>query len=384
MQATSKISSIWKQAEVTSGYATGVSLHSHTSMSEESLIFIQTMGMELPGVKKLYAHYAKHCVDRHGLTLNFESAHWRPPLMPRVAYDLEVKQIQDLGLRAMVSITDHDNIEAPMLLRTVPEARAIPVSLEWSAPYGRTCFHMGIHNLPSAEGRAWMDRFQALTAKPNDTETLLTLNDLHAIPNVLVVFNHPMWDLYSIGKEAHRAEMMRFIHEAGPSIHALELNGLRHARENREVRELASETGHLLISGGDRHGTEPNANINLTNAANFNDFVHEIRDERRSHVLFMHQYAQPWKLRILRSTLDAVSDFPEFTQGWQRWDERCFHQDKHGVMRPMIELWDGGRLPKPLQIGLKVVRMARNATVARSIGMVFPGENDFRANYEVL
>jgi hypothetical protein len=384
MQATSNISSIWKQAEVTSGYSTGVSLHSHTSMSEESLIFIQTMGMELPGVKKLYAHYSKHCLQHHGLTLDFESAHWRPPLMPRVAYDLEAKQIQELGLRAMVSISDHDNIEAPMLLRTVPEARTIPVSLEWSAPYGRTCFHMGIHNLPSADGRSWMDRFQALTAKPNDAETLAALRDLHAIPQVLIVFNHPMWDLYSIGREEHRVEMMRFIKEAGPSIHALELNGLRHARENREVRELASETGYLLISGGDRHGTEPNANINLTNATNFNDFVHEIRDERRSHVLFMQQYAQPWKLRILRSTLDAVSDFPEFTAGWQRWDERSFHKDAKGVMRPMSELWNDGKPPALLKLGVRVVRMARNATVARSIGMVFPGENDFRANYEVL
>jgi hypothetical protein len=353
-------------------------------MSEESLIFIQTMGMELPGVKKLYAHYAEHCRRVHGLTLNFESAHWRPPLMPRMAYDLEAKQIQDLGLRAMVSISDHDNIEAPMLLRTVPEARAIPVSVEWSAPFGRTCFHMGIHNMPSADGRMWMDRMQELTAKPNDEETLALLRDLHAVPQVLIVFNHPMWDLYSIGKDAHRAEMMRFINDAGATIHALELNGLRHARENREVRELARETGHLLISGGDRHGIEPNANINLTNATNFNEFVHEIRDERRSHVLFMEQYAQPWKLRILRSTLDAVTDFPEFTPGWQRWDERSFHQDAKGVMRPMIELWDGGKLPRPLAVGIKVVRMARNATVARSIGMVFPGENDFRANYEVL
>ncbi len=384
MRVTSKISSIWKQADATAGYSTGVSLHSHTSMSEESLIFIQTMGMELPGVKKLYAFYAKHCLDRHGLTLDFESAHWRPPLMPRMAYDLEAKQIQELGLRAMVSITDHDNIEAPMLLRTVPEARAIPVSMEWSAPFGRTCFHMGIHNLPSADGRMWMDRFQALTAKPNDEETLSALRELHAIPQVLIVFNHPMWDLYSIGRNAHRAEMMRFIHQAGKSIHAVELNGLRHARENREVSDLARETGHLLISGGDRHGMEPNANINLTNATNFNDFVHEIREERRSHVLFMQQYAQPWKLRILRSTLDAVTDFPEFTAGWQRWDERSFHKDAQGVMRPMSELWHDGKLPRPLAVGIRVVRMARNATVARSIGMVFPGDNEWGANYEVL
>ena len=57
----------------------------------------------------------------------------------------------------MVSITDHDNINAPMLLRTVPSARQIPVSVEWSAPYGGVQdFHLGIHNLPSARAKQWM------------------------------------------------------------------------------------------------------------------------------------------------------------------------------------------------------------------------------------
>jgi hypothetical protein len=57
----------------------------------------------------------------------------------------------------MVSITDHDNIKAPMLLRTVPSARQIPVSVEWSAPYGgMQSFHLGVHNLPSARAAEWM------------------------------------------------------------------------------------------------------------------------------------------------------------------------------------------------------------------------------------
>jgi hypothetical protein len=301
-----------------------------------------------------------------------------------MAHDLEQGQITTLGLCSMVSITDHDNIDAPMLLRTVPHARAIPVSVEWSAPYGRTCFHLGIHNLPSADGRAWMDRFAAATAAKDDAEITSILHDLHAIPQVLIVFNHPMWDLFSVGRDVHMAEMRRFLAENGETMHAMELNGLRHATENREVTALARATGHLLISGGDRHGMEPNACINLTDATNFNDFVHEIRVEQRSSILFMQQYAQPWKLRILRSTLDAVSDFPEFTPGWQRWDDRSFHKDRAGVMRPMSELWEKGRPPAALSLGIQIVRMARNATFARSLGMAFPGENDFRPNYEIL
>src|ERR1700741_5160010 len=107
----------------------------------------------------------------------------------------------------------------------------------------------------------------------------------------------------------------------------------------------ARETGPLMISGGDRHGLEPNANINLTCATSFTEFVEEIRVERRSHVHFMDQYQERWEQRILRSTLNAVTDFPQFVPGWQRWDERVFHPDPHGVMRPLSELWVHGRPP---------------------------------------
>ncbi len=76
-------------------------------------------------------------------------------MTPKLAFDLESGQIEKLDLHSMVSITDHDNIEAPMLLRTVPSARRIPVSVEWSVPYGGVQdFHLGVHNLPSGRAQA--------------------------------------------------------------------------------------------------------------------------------------------------------------------------------------------------------------------------------------
>jgi len=112
-----------------------------------------------------------------------------------------------------------------------------------------------------------------------------------------------------------------FLQKNGAYIHALELNGLRNWEENRAVRRLADQWNIVTISGGDRHGVEPNANINLTHAECFTEFVHEIRREKRSNVLFMPQYAKPWKHRILQSTLDAIRHYPDFPQGSQRWDE---------------------------------------------------------------
>jgi hypothetical protein len=258
----------------------------------------------------------------------------------------------------MVSITDHDNINAPMLLRTVPSARAIPVSVEWSAPYGGVqSFHLGIHNLPSARAADWMRVLEDFTANPSDGELTQILAALHQEPNVLVVFNHPMWDLYLVGQQKHEFLVNEFIQKNGTWLHALELNGLRHWDENRAVRQLAAQWNMLLISGGDRHGVEPNANINLTDATSFTEFVHEIRREKKSNVLFMPQYAEPWKHRILQSTMDAIRSYPEFPQGSRTWDERVYHPDARGVVRPLTEIWPKGRAPRAIGWTIAMVAM---------------------------
>ena len=379
MQPRSKITSNWKQPLVTCAFTTGVSLHSHTSASEETLGFIHAMFVVMPGLKRVFDYYAA-CSARHGVRLDFDRANWRPPLQPKMAFDLEARQIQRLGLNSLVSITDHDTIEAAMLLRTVPSSRHIPVSVEWSVPFGQTIFHLGIHNLPSSVGMEWMRRFEAFTAEAattsveTDRKLLAMLRELHESPQVLIVFNHPLWDLHKVGA-AHVSEVRRLLREAGRCVHAIELNGLRHVKENRETARLAKETGHLVISGGDRHGLEPNANINLTAAVSFTEFVEEIRVDRVSHVHFMDQYQGRWEQRILRSTLNAVTDFPEFMPGWQRWDERTFHPDKDGVMRPLAELWPEGRVPLVMQGIVTMVRLGGVRGVSAPLSLAFPGVN---------
>src|ERR1700733_13373092 len=381
MSIQSKVTSQWKQPLATHEFTTGVSLHSHTSVSEETLGFIHAMFVVMPGLKRVFDFYADRSA-RHGVTLDYARANWRPPLQPKMAYDLESKQIQRLGLNSLVSITDHDTIEAPMLLRTVPSSRHIPVSVEWSAPFGQTIFHLGIHNIPSRDGMEWMRRFEEYTAASDanpgtaemDARLLSMLRELHESPQVLIVFNHPLWDLHKVGP-MHQTEVLRFLREAGRTIHAIELNGLRHVRENRDAAQLAKETDHLVISGGDRHGLEPNANINLTSAASFTEFVEEIRVDRVSHVHFMEQYQERWEQRIFRSTLNAVTDFPEFMPGWQRWDERAFHPDKDGVVRSFAELWPNGHAPRLLLGAIQVVRLGGVRGLSAPLSLAFPGVN---------
>jgi hypothetical protein len=383
MQPKSRISSIWNDSTAPEEYLSGVSLHSHTSMSEESMMFVHKMFAFVPGLRLMFEHYERKA-SATGFKLDFVSAHWRPPLLPKMAYDVEQRQIQNLRLEALVSITDHDTIEAPMLLRAVPSSRHIPVSVEWTVPFGATEFHLGVHNLPSADGQAWMQMFETYTLMPSERRLFAMLRELDDLPGVLLVLNHPVWDLHTVGDNVHAAELLRFLAEARGCIHALELNGLRSARENRAVAQLAREMGYLLISGGDRHSLEANANINLTQARSFRDFVDEIRVERRSHVLFMETYAKPWEQRILHSTLDVVTDFPEFIEGWRRWDDRAFHLDRDGEMRPLSQLWDGGKAPLPLRAAIQFVRMGRSRTFTRSFSLAFPDTHDPQAEMELL
>jgi hypothetical protein len=381
--AKSTISYLWCDQGATQGFRSGVSLHSHTNQSKETLSFIANMGSQLSFLRPILARMERRAHARYGVRIDYAAAYWTPPLTPKLAFDLETAQIEKLNVAPMVSISDHDNIKAPMLLRTVPSARQIPVSVEWSAPYGGVQdFHLGIHNLPSAKAQEWMSSFEDYTARPSDDRLTEILAALHAEPNVLVVFNHPMWDLFTVGQEKHRFLVNQFLQKNGQFLHALELNGLRHWEENRSVRALAENWNMLLISGGDRHGVEPNANINLTNATCFTEFVHEIRREKRSKVLFMPQYAEPWKHRILQSTIDAIRDYPEFPQGSRTWDERVYHPDARGVDTPLSELWPqvrrNGAAPWQMTALLAAVKMLGQRPVSSGLRLAWSEPRDVR------
>jgi hypothetical protein len=376
---SSAISYLWRDKDAPKGFRAGVSLHSHTNQSRETLDFLANFGNQFPVMRPLLSRLERRAEQLHGIRIDYSASYWTPPMTPKLAFDLETGQIEKLGLSPMVSITDHDNIKAPMLLRTVPSARQIPVSVEWSAPYGGSqAFHLGVHNLPSARATEWMATLQDFTAHPSDARLTEILAALHRERNVLVVFNHPMWDLYLIGKEKHQFLVNEFLQKNGAHIHALELNGLRNWEENREVRGLAEKWNMLLISGGDRHGVEPNANVNLTNATSFTEFVHEVRRERRSNVLFLPQYAEPWKHRLLQSTVDAVRHYPEFPQGSRSWDDRVFHPDAAGVVRPLSGLWPKGSAPRVLGAVIALVQLMGQGLVSGGLRLAWSDSNQLR------
>jgi len=379
----SSISYLWREPDAAKTFKTGVSLHSHTNQSKETLDFISELSKDWGILQPVIRWCEERSHRLSGIRPDYARSYWTPPLTPSLAFDLERTQIEEkLQLPGLVSITDHDDINAPLLLRSLPSARHIPVSVEWTVPFGTTAFHLGIHNLPSATGVAWMERMREFTAIPVETRAPELLRDMLAeldeLPGVLVIFNHPIWDLYRVGKDRHEVFVNEFLARHGQHVHALELNGLRNWKENREAATLASKWNQLVISGGDRHGVEPNANVNLTRAESFTEFVHEVRRERQSHVLFMPQYAEPWKHRILQSTLDAIRDYPHFPEGSRRWDQRVYHPDRKGDMQPLSELWNRGRSPRFVRGVLAAVRMMGAAPLSRGLRLAWNESGEMR------
>jgi hypothetical protein len=336
----STLTCLWKEPVAHRPYRTAVSLHGHTNRSKEGLAFIPKFAARHAALELALTAQKRRAKKRSSIAVDFSKAYWTPPLPPLAAFQLEVGQIQNvLGLSAMVSLTDHDNIEAPMLLRVVPEARRIPVSVEWSAPANGTMVHLGVHNLPSAKAESIMSHLADYTKSPSPAGLRELLATLHQIPEVLIILNHPLWDLTGVGKMRHERAIRDFAAEFGAFVHAFELSGVRSWEENREVLQFAEAWDQLVIGGGDRHGAEPNAVLNLTDAESFSEFADEVRRRKRSHVLFMPQYARPFALRVFQSLLDIVREYPDGSLGPRRWDERVFHPDLSGEHRPLASLW---------------------------------------------
>jgi hypothetical protein len=376
----SQISCLWKQPDIARKYRTAVSLHSHTNQSKESLLFIPAFAEKWPllrwALNEQCKKSRKHQVD-------FSQAYWTPPLPPKMAFEVESNQIEvDLNLMSLVSLTDHDSIGAPTVLRQMPEPVQIPFAVEWSVPFEGAVFHLGIHNLPESQAHLIMDDLAAYTRNPSAPRLMELLTALQDIPDVLIVFNHPHWDQYCLGQSTFRHKVGRFLECHKEYLHALELNAMRCWTENKSVVDLAAAWQLPLISGGDRHGCEPSGALNLTCASSFPEFINEIRRDRVSHIVFMPQYAELLGIRFMQTVIDTIRDYPEHPVGSRRWDDRVFHMDSQtGYHRPLSALW---KAPPPF-LGkiFSIFRMVENASVRRALNFTFRGKSELQAAPDV-
>jgi hypothetical protein len=323
-----------------SGFAAAVSLHAHTFHSREVMSDIPAYITRIPILGARF----ESAVDRRRGTdfaVDFSKGWWHPPISPRALFDSEAAQIDErFGLRSIVSLTDHDDIAGGLELQRWFAPERAPVSFEWTVPFRTGYFHLGVHGLPLPAASEWYTRLASFTAGTS-RETLTDILQALIAAGVLVVFNHPLWDLAAVGEEAHVGALRAFLEDYQRLLHAVEINGYRSWRENGGVRRLSVERGMPLISGGDRHALAPNAVLNLTHATTFAEFAAEVR-EGVSHVVIMPEYDEHLAARVLASVGDVLASRRLPRAGLQRWTDRVTCESE-GTIRPLSHHWpDGG------------------------------------------
>ncbi len=359
----------WKDAAAAGRFRTGVSLHSHTLHSRESLDFIYHAATRFPILSAALRQGECAHKKRHGTPLDLTRGWWTPPLGPHDGWLLEKSQIEALNQDAIVSITDHDNIEAPVSLQVLDECRGTPISVEWTVPFGPTFFHLGVHNLPAGRARMLWTEMDSYRQKPGGSHLNDLLPALASMDQVLIVFNHPLWDERGIGQAAHRETALEFLRRFGPSLHAVELNGLRPWKENRDVIALGRAVGKPVISGGDRHAIEPNAILNFTNAGTFGEFAEEVRDGWSS-VFVMRHYREQYALRIFHNMLDVLRTYERHANGWRLWSDRVFYTWHDGRTRSLTESFSE-RTPAAVNLFVGAMKFASEPRVRRFLRGAF-------------
>ena len=334
-----------KSKDLSQEAKTGVSLHCHTEFSHEMLDFVPHYAARLPIINFFWKKEQKIYLKNQGKEIDFSTAYWSPPLIPNEVYNIEKEQINNSGLDAIVSLTDHDSIEGNFQVNEKIENAKAPISLEWTVPFEYGFFHVGVHNLPKERAVQLTKTLLNYTFGENPTNEKLheMFAMLNEMPEVLVILNHPLWDIEIVGKEKHRILLAHFIKEHGKWIHAFEINGFRKWSENKAVIEMAESFGIPICTGGDRHGCTPNTVINLTDAKTFEEFVDEVRNDKHTQVALMPEYRQPLHSRQLQSFSEILKHYPEFPDGRKHWYNRVFFDFKNQGVNPLSFYgWENG------------------------------------------
>src|ERR1700677_2380344 len=99
------ISYLWREPEAAKGFRTGVSLHSHTNQSKETLDFISELSKDWSVVPLVMLWAERRCERPTGINPHYARRYWTPPLPPSLPFDLERRQIEEkLHLPGLVSI----------------------------------------------------------------------------------------------------------------------------------------------------------------------------------------------------------------------------------------------------------------------------------------
>ena len=79
-------------------------------------------------------------------------------------------------------------------------------------------------------------------------------------------------------------------------------------------------------------------------------------------MVFMPQYKEPFRLRILLNLCDIIEDDPNHSLGWTHWNDRVFYLTDGGVVKSLRELW-GNRIPSVVTQFVALMSLVRHRQV---------------------
>ncbi|MFP5277031.1 MAG: PHP domain-containing protein [Acidobacteriota bacterium] len=347
--AQTQVLRLERGAERLKQFRMAASLHSHTHYSHENLEALPEQAKKFPIVGKIVQSELERYTRGCGRKIDFRKTYWTPPVSPKLVLESETRQIEQLGLPAVVSITDHDSIAAGLSLQST--AASVPVSVEWTIPFRGDHLHMGVHHLPADRARQIMEDLAAFTTSPDESRLGDLLDFLNAFEDTLLVLNHPCWDVTRVGPAEHANAVRDLLQEHGERIHALEINGLRGWSENCNALRMAKDYDMPIVAGGDRHGRRPNTMLNLSHAASWQEFVTDVRVWRRNHVLILPSYEEPLALRQMEIVADALRYYPDYPYGQRSFRGRTYLDMDGYSCHPLSFYWERGE-PLWLQLVL--------------------------------
>jgi hypothetical protein len=102
--------------------------------------------------------------------------------------------------------------------------------------------------------------------------------------------------------------------------------------------------------------------------ATFGEFAEEVRRDGWSDVLFMPQYRDSLRFRILENLCDILADDPDHARGWVRWSDRVFYLTDEGVVRSLNEFW-GPSIPGVVNQFVGLVNFMKNPNIRAFLRM---------------
>ena len=94
------------------------------------LDFVPHYAEKLPIIAQFWRKERDKYQEREGKGIDFSTADWSPPMTADAVYGIEKKQMNDAGLDAIVSLTDHDSINATLEVNEKTENAKAPISME--------------------------------------------------------------------------------------------------------------------------------------------------------------------------------------------------------------------------------------------------------------